>query len=187
MNATNIMVDNHVIIKNGYIQLMKPFAVTEEWLNSESVIDGFETNRDCILEPLRNNKIVEADLEVFMERTVYAVPDESLYGTYLEMLRQDTIVSQNLSSEELVQDFLEKSDNLVEGLCSLYNTVTDLLIQRMWSYILLRRNQTQSRYLGVYETLYAVSAMQALLIISVNTPKFCLDQCFQKVEDTKHE
>ena len=182
INATNIMVDSHDIIKNGYIQLVSPVKITEEWLNKESIIEGYDTNLDCILVPLKNNKIVETDLKPFIGKTIYNIPDESIYNMHLETIRQEMLMSKVFITDDEIQSFLERSDNLVNGLTSLYNSISDLLIQRMWSYILLKRNQTKSRYLSAYKTLCGVSSMQALLIIAVNTPKFELDKCFAKME-----
>lgn len=177
-NATNIIVDNHTIIKNGYIQLINPIKVTDSWLAEESVIEGFDTNLDSIIDPLRENKIIASDLDEFIGKTIYCIPDESLYSAYLEMIRQDIIIKKGNLSDETIQNFLDKSDEIIDGLMTLYDTVIDLLIQRMWSFILLQRNQVNHKHMCIYENLYSVSALQALLIIHVNTPGFDLKKCF---------
>ena len=37
-NALNITADNHELVKAGYIQLPVPITITEEWLNSPSLL-----------------------------------------------------------------------------------------------------------------------------------------------------
>ena len=82
-NALNITADNHELVKAGYIQLPVPITITEEWLNSPSLLYKEETNRERLMYDLRASGITETDFEKLIGKTIYSVPDDAIYNAYL--------------------------------------------------------------------------------------------------------
>ena len=86
-NALNITADNHELVIAGYIQLPVPITITEEWLNSPSLLYKEETNRERLMYDLRASGITEADFQKLIGKTIYSIPDDSIYNAYLEVTR----------------------------------------------------------------------------------------------------
>lgn len=178
-NALDITVDNHIIVKGGYIQLPVPMTITKEWLKAPSIAEGYDSNGNSVLYPLHNFQVIEADLKPFIGKTVYVVPDDDLYYSYLEAVRQNMIIEQECMTAPEILEFISRSNKYMERITNQYSAISDLLISRIWSYQLFNRNMSNKCYQDAYKTLYTVSTLQLLLLIAVNTPKFCFDICFQ--------
>lgn len=179
-SALNVTVDDKSIIKGGYIQLPEPIMITHDWLRSLSFVDGYDSNEESVLYPLREFKMTEQDIEPLIGKKIYAVPDDTIYHAHLEMVRQEMIVNYELSTEESIQDFLTKSDVYVERILGPYMAISDLLISRIWSYRVFEHRIKNHQYMDSYKSLYMVSVLQLLLLITVNTPRFNLKICFEE-------
>lgn len=179
-NALDITVDNKTIVKGGYIQLPVPITITRDWLNDRTIIDGFDRNLDSILGPLKRFRITEKDLVSFIGKTIYAVPDDNIYYSFLEILRQDLIIDRDYIPVHVLQDFLETSEESMSVITDQYVSISDLLITRVWSYHLFKRVSPKDKYLDAYLSLCMVSSLQLLLLIAVNTPSFDFQICFSE-------
>ena len=179
-NASDITVDSCPIVKGGYIQLPVPIVISEEWMQAPSIADGYDSNGTSVLYPLRSFQITENDLRPFFGRTIYALPEDGVYYSHLELIRQDVMMDYGYMTDAEFQDFLTESDEYIERITNQYSAISDLLITRIWNYRLFERNKTTGRYLDAYKTLCTISVLQLLLIISVNTPKFNLSICFEE-------
>lgn len=179
-NALDITVDNYSIVKGGYIQLPVPIQITHEWLKTASIAEGYNSNIASVLYPLRDSQIIEKDIEPFLGRTIYALPDDGIYYSFLEIMRIDMLSEHGYMTNDEIQDFLNNSDEYLERIIKQYSAISDLLITRIWSYRLFEENKADDRYLEAYKSLCTVSTLQLLLLISVNTPNFNLDICFEE-------
>ena len=153
-NALNITADNHELVKAGYIQLPVPITITEEWLNSPSLLYKEESNRERLLYDLRACGITETDFEKLIGKTIYSVPDDSIYNAYL--------------------------DAYVEQMTEAYSRFSELLIDRVWNYYLFKEQVKLDRLMLAYKEMVAECTVQTLLFILVNTPNFGLGICFKK-------
>ena len=178
-NALDINVDNEYVIKGGYVQMPVPVRVTEDWLNSPSISEEYKSNLDSILSPLQKFKVTKTDLELFMDKFLYAVPGDDIYESYLETRRLDLLSIRDFLSEAQIYDFLDKSDEFIDQIMEQYTTICDLLITRNWTYRKQIKKNANVAYLNAYHTLCIVNLLQLLLLISVNTPDFIFDICFQ--------
>lgn len=103
-NALSITADNHELVKARYIQLPVPTTITEEWLNSTSLLYKEETNRERLMYDLRACGITDTDFEKLIGKTIYSVPDDAIYNAYLEVTRLDKLTEQ----EDMVYEDIQK-------------------------------------------------------------------------------
>lgn len=178
--ALDITIDNQIIVKGGYIQLPLPITITEEWLNAPSIADGYDSNKASVLYPLREYKITEDDLKSFIGKTIYNVPDDSVYGLYLETLVRNVMLDHEYMAPEKIQEYLRQGDEYAENVLAHYSTISELLINRVWSYIIFKKEVKEDRLMTAYKTLCTVSSLQLLLMISVLTPNVDINTCFEK-------
>ena len=75
-NALNITADNHELVKAGYIQLPVPITITEEWLNSPSLLYKEETNRERLMYDLRACGITDTDFEKLIGKRIQKLRKE---------------------------------------------------------------------------------------------------------------
>ena len=179
-NALNITADNHELVKAGYIQLPVPITITEEWLNSPSLLYKEETNRERLMYDLRACGITDTDFEKLIGKTIYSIPDDSIYNAYLEVTRLDKLTEQEDIAYEDMQKYLSESDAYVEQMTEAYSKFSEMLVDRVWNYYLFKEQVKLDRLMHAYKEMVAECTVQALLFISVNTPNFGLGICFRK-------
>ena len=179
-NALNITADNHELVKAGYIQLPVPITITEEWLNSPSLLYKEETNRERLMYDLRACGITDTDFENLIGKTIYSVPDDAIYNAYLEVTRLDKLTEQEDIAYEDMQKYLSESDAYVEQMTEAYSRFSELLIDRVWNYYLFKEQVKLDRLMHAYKEMVAECTVQTLLFILVNTPNFGLGICFKK-------
>lgn len=179
-NALNITADNHELVKAGYIQLPVPITITEEWLNSQSLLYKEESNRERLLYDLRACGITENDFQKLIGKTIYSVPNDSIYNAYLEVTRLDKLDEHEDMVYEDIQKYLSESDAYVGQMTEAYSRFSELLIDRVWNYYLFKEQVKLDRLMHAYKEMVAECTVQALLFISVNTPNFGLGICFKK-------
>ena len=177
-NALNITADNHELVKAGYIQLPVPITITEEWLNSPSLLYKEETNRERLMYDLRASGITETDFEKLIGKTIYSVPDDAIYNAYLEVTRLDKLTELEDMVYEDIQKYLSESDAYVEQMTEAYSRFSELLVDRVWNYYLFKEQVKLDRLMRAYKEMVAECTVQTLLFISVNTPNFGLGICF---------
>ena len=178
-NALNITADNHELVKAGYIQLPVPITITEEWLNSPSLLYKEESNRERLLYDLRACGITDTDFEKLIGKTIYSIPDDAIYNAYLEVTRLDKLTEQEDMVYEDIQKYLSESDAYVEQMTEAYSRFSELLIDRVWNYYLFKEQVKLDRLMLAYKEMVAECTVQTLLFISVNTPNFGLGICFK--------
>ena len=171
-NALNITADNHELVKAGYIQLPVPITITEEWLNSPSLLYKEETNRERLMYDLRACGITDTDFENLIGKTIYSVPDDAIYNAYLEVTRLDKLTEQEDIAYEDMQKYLSESDAYVEQMTEAYSRFSELLIDRVWNYYLFKEQVKLDRLMHAYKEMVAECTVQTLLFILVNTPNF---------------
>ena len=179
-NALNITADNHELVKAGYIQLPVPITITEEWLNSPSLLYKEETNRERLMYDLRACGITDTDFENLIGKTIYSVPDDAIYNAYLEVTRLDKLTEQEDIAYEDMQKYLSESDAYVEHMTEAYSRFSELLIDRVLNYYLFKEQGKLDRLMHAYKEMVAECTVQTLLFILVNTPNFGLGICFKK-------
>ena len=179
-NALNITADNHELAKAGYIQLPVPITITEEWLNSPSLLYKEESNRERLLYDLRACGITDTDFEKLIGKTIYSIPDDAIYNAYLEVTRLDKLTEQEDMVYEDIQKYLSESDAYVEQMTEAYSRFSELLIDRVWNYYLFKEQVKLDRLMLAYKEMVAECTVQTLLFILVNTPNFGLGICFKK-------
>ena len=179
-NALNITADNHELVKAGYIQLPVPITITEEWLNSPSLLYKEESNRERLLYDLRACGITDTDFEKLIGKTIYSIPDDAIYNAYLEVTRLDKLTEQEDMVYEDIQKYLSESDAYVEQMTEAYSRFSELLIDRVWNYYLFKEQVKLDRLMLAYKEMVAECTVQTLLFILVNTPNFGLGICFKK-------
>ena len=179
-NALNITADNHELVKAGYIQLPVPITITEEWLNSPSLLYKEESNRERLMYDLRACGITDTDFQKLIGKTIYSVPDDSIYNAYLEVTRLDKLTEQEDIAYEDMQKYLSESDAYVEQMTEAYSRFSELLIDRVWNYYLFKEQVKLDRLMLAYKEMVAEGTVQTLLFILVNTPNFGLGICFKK-------
>lgn len=177
-NALNITIENYQIVKGGYIQLPEVITITDEWLGTPSLLYKEESNRDHVLSELHDLKIIGKDLETFIGKTVCAVPDETVYSVYLEIVRGDKVMDQDMAYEDM-QKFLIESDAYIENLTNRYSEIVELLISRVWNYHMFKEQVKLDRLINVYKEMIIECTVQTLVFIAVNTPHFGLEMCFK--------
>jgi hypothetical protein len=178
-NALNITADNHELVKAGYIQLPVPITITEEWLNSPSLLYKEETNRERLLYDLRACGITDTDFGKLIGKTIYSVPDDSIYNAYLEVTRLDKLDEHEDMVYEDIQKYLSASDAYVEQMTEVYSRFSEMLVDRVWNYYLFKEQVKLDRLMHAYKEMVAECTVQTLLFILVNTPNFGLGICFK--------
>ena len=177
-NALNITADNHQLVKEGYLLLPTPIEITNEWLDSPSLLYKENTNRERIMGDLHELNITEKDFDSLIGKTVLSVPDETVYGTYLEITRIDKIGED--MDYDTMQKYLFESDRYVDQMTEAYEKFSEHLFRRIWDYYLFKEQVKLERLTSAYKEQILESVIEALLFISVNTPNLDLNVCFEK-------
>ena len=178
-NALNITADNLELVKAGYIQLPVPITITEEWLNSPSLLYKEESNRERLLYDLRACGITDTDFENLIGKTIYSVPDDAIYNAYLEVTRLDKLTEQEDIAYEDMQKYLSESDDYVGKKTEAFSSISVILVVGGWIYYLFKEQVKLDRLMLAYKEMAAECSVQTLLFISVNTPNFGLGICFK--------
>lgn len=180
-NALDVTANGHVLMKGGYIQLPTPIEMTEEWLDAPSNLYKMETNRARLIIALKENSALELKFEEFINKTVYSVPDETVYKTYLEITREDKLMDaeENMNYEE-VQRYLLESDAYIDETSESYSKISEQLITHIWDYHALKDIVKQERLVKAYVELYTEATWKALLFINAHTSNMNLEVCFKE-------
>ena len=177
-NALNITADGHQLVKEGYLLLPTPIEITNGWLDSPSLLYKEKSNRERIMGDLGELNITEKDFDGLIGKTVLNVPDETIYGTYLEITRIDKIGDD--MDYDAMQKYLFESDRYVDQMTEAYEKFCEHLFRRIWDYYLFKDQVKLERLTSAYKEQITESVIEALLFISINTPNLDLNVCFEK-------
>ena len=161
-NALNITADNHELVKAGYIQLPVPITITEEWLNSPSLLYKEESNRERLMYDLRASGITDTDFEKLIGKTIYSIPDDSVYNAYLEVTRLDKLDEHEDMVYEDIQKYLSESDAYVEQMTEVYSRFSEMLVDRVWNYYLFKEQVKLDRLMLAYKEMVAECTVQTV-------------------------